>query len=113
MWGAVAWVTGYVRKGDAEQESWAGWVWKVASLWPVNGAVIKLWVGFWSQSLLAENKGHRLHCPRGREGAEGRGSGNPEPPIRLVRELCRHLRGHQLDGGKFLRGFNLELRGRC
>lgn len=72
---------GNVRKGDAEQDFWAGWVWKVASLWLGKGAIIKLWVGFWPQSLLAENKGLRHHCPRGREGAEGRGSGNPETPM--------------------------------
>lgn len=46
VWGGVAWATGSVRKGVAELESWAGWVWRVASLWLGNAAVIKLWVGF-------------------------------------------------------------------
>ena len=56
---------------------------KVASLRPVNGAVIKLWVGFWSHCCWLRTKAPGIIAQGGREGAEGRGSGNPEPPIGL------------------------------
>ena len=115
MWGGVAGATGSVGKGVAEQESWAGWVWRVASRWLGSGAVIKLWVGFWSQSLLAKNKGPRHHCPRGKEGAEGRGSSNPEPSIRLsswplAGQGALQSGGHRLVGG-FSEGLQSETEG--
>lgn len=55
----------------------------VASLWPVNGAVIKLWVDFWSHSCWLRTKAPGVIAQGEGEGAEGGGRDNPEPAIAL------------------------------
>lgn len=66
--------------GGAEQDSWTGWVWMVASLWPVNGTIIKLWVGFWSHSCWLRTKAPGIVA---QVRSRGKGRGNPEPAIGL------------------------------
>lgn len=72
-------------------------MWTVASLWPVNGAVIKLWVGFWSHTYWLRTKAPSVIAQGEEEGAEG-GGGLAQnlllgwaAGLQLVRELCRHL----------------------
>lgn len=69
----------------------------VASLWPVNGAVIKLWVDFWSHSCWLRTKAPGIIAQGEGEGAEGGGGVTQNlllgwaAGLQLVRELCRHL----------------------
>lgn len=72
-------------------------MWTVASLWPVNGAVIKLWVGFWSHTYWLRTKAPSVIAQGEEEGAEGGGGLTQNlllgwaAGLQLVRELCRHL----------------------
>lgn len=75
----------------------------VASLWPVNGAVIKLWVGFSSHSCWLRTKAPDVIAQMEGEGAEGGvcvcGGVLTQnlllgwaAGLQLDRELCRYLR---------------------
>ena len=78
----------------------------MASLWPVNGAVIKLRVGFWSHSCWLRTKAPGVIAQGEGEGAEGGGGVSQNlllgwaAGLQLVRELCGHLWSHR-QGGKF------------
>lgn len=68
----------------------------VASLWPLNGTVIKLWVGFWSHSCWLRTKAQGF-IAQGEGEAEG-GAGVTQNLLlhgQLAsswgQELCRHL----------------------